>query len=64
MLRELDINEIQDWCDRTGCVMLTPEELEKLKFVRNALNELFSQDGRVAFRDLIRAEQIMNEIFG
>jgi len=31
---ELDLDIVQDWCERTGCVLLRPEEAEKLELIR------------------------------
>lgn len=59
----VDIDFIQNWCERTGCMLLMPEDVERLKKVKYALNKFFDSEGYLEFSELVEAEKIMNEYF-
>lgn len=57
---DLDLDDVQRWCEQTGCVLLTPEEAEKLETVRPKI-ELFL-DGKAEPEILEEVVSILREL--
>lgn len=58
---DLDLDVVQNWCEKTGCVLLTPEEAKKFESIRPKV-ELYIE-GKAEQETLGEVADILRELY-